>query len=805
MSAMEAYSVAVRVSLINQVSRGLLLMAGQFKMADAQAALFQKRLDGIKRGLAFGAVQTAAGLGIIAAFKPALEQARQFQQEVTKFSMFGMGDQANSQAVKFAKSMNVAGSSYVQNMRLMSEAQGIFRESGKRTLAEQLQGAKIAAPILAKLAFIESGLSPEMREQSHSQDLAMLRFIEARGGANDPRTFAAIADWGFKLSKSSGGVVNWDALRQLTATSGAAGYNLTENAISALEPVIADMGGGRTGSGMRVAFQRLLGTQRGLPVQAVQEFLSLGLWDPSKVELKAGGGIRRFTGAPGDVMRDRTKFATDPVDYYVHDFLPAIAKKYGQGILGDTAEARVQRAAEISMVFGPGTASAVFSQIDKLLPAIQRSLGAQQRQQGIDTSYAAVGKTLGGKQIDFQARWNNLMEQAGEVVLPIAVRGLEALLPLLTRFSNFATAHPRMFGALIDSILGLGVALTASGVIIILGSLGSLFRLVGAVASSEAIFNIGLFASKIPLIGGALGDASVALATLSAPAWGTIAVAGGVILAAGIGLIQFAKTWDSKKSLSQNIKAETKTPLARGLATSVFGFDGPQVVQYWGHIGHQFIIGFRQAFAPLTSVFVGQIKGIAANIQGVFTNLQTWILNKLAAIAKLLHLPPPAGAPGAKPPAKKPAAHAAGHGWTLMGPKDWGHWFGEAAANQIRGPLGIVAAGAAALHVSTAQAKTATDGIIGQHHRVAGADNELVTAVQAAARSIMAAAGAKPVLPPPNGGHTTQVTVPVHLDGHQIAKVVSKHQARALGGVNAGIPRHDPSVTPAAPGAGYTR
>ena len=43
MSAMEAYSVAVRVSLVNQVSRGLLLMAGQFKMADAQALLLDQR------------------------------------------------------------------------------------------------------------------------------------------------------------------------------------------------------------------------------------------------------------------------------------------------------------------------------------------------------------------------------------------------------------------------------------------------------------------------------------------------------------------------------------------------------------------------------------------------------------------------------------------------------------------------------------------------------------------------------------------------------------------------------------------
>lgn len=461
----EAWSVGVRIRLIDNASIGLLGLSRAFAKGNVEAKLLQTRLDSIKKTMLVSGIMVGAGIGLLAMFKPALDEAKKFEQEVTKFSLYGMGDAVNAEAVKFAKGMNIMGSSYTDSMRLMTESQGIFRESGKLTMAQQLEGARIAAPILAKLAFIQSGLSEDQKGMAHTQDLAMLRFIEARGGANDPRVFASIADWGYKLQQSSGGVVDWSNLQQLVATAGAAGFNLSQDAISKLEPVIADLKGGRTGSGMRVAFQRMLGTQRGLPKQAVSEYLTLGLWDPSKVELSSGGGIKRFLGLPGDVLRDRTKFATDPVAFYTENFLPAIARKYGAQILGDTPQAKVERAAEISMVFGPGTSGALFSQIDKLLPAIQRSLEAQNKQLGIDPSYKKTGDTMAGKQVDLLAKFRNLLIQTGQVALPLVVKALEVLLPMLKGLSSWAQAHPNMFGALIRGLITLGVILIVGGIV----------------------------------------------------------------------------------------------------------------------------------------------------------------------------------------------------------------------------------------------------------------------------------------------------------------------------------------------------
>jgi hypothetical protein len=205
----EAYSVGIRIRLLDSFSGGFSGLINHFGRANMEASVLERRITGIQHTLMAGGMLTGAGLGILAMFKPALDQAKQFQNEATKFTMFGMGDAANGEAVKYAKAMNIAGTSSVQAMRMITEAQGVFRESGALSLQEQFVGAKIAAPVLAKLSFIESALSDDKRTSAHAQDLAMLRFIESRGGANDPSKFAAIADWGFKLSKSSGGIVDW--------------------------------------------------------------------------------------------------------------------------------------------------------------------------------------------------------------------------------------------------------------------------------------------------------------------------------------------------------------------------------------------------------------------------------------------------------------------------------------------------------------------------------------------------------------------------------------------------------------------
>jgi len=95
----------------------------------------QLALSGIHRGamLAVGGMAAlGAGMLVLKGLKGPLDAAEQWQKSVANLQLFNMGDVANDQAIKFAKGMNIIGSSYTDNLNMMREAIGTFRDSAER-------------------------------------------------------------------------------------------------------------------------------------------------------------------------------------------------------------------------------------------------------------------------------------------------------------------------------------------------------------------------------------------------------------------------------------------------------------------------------------------------------------------------------------------------------------------------------------------------------------------------------------------------------------------------------------------------
>ncbi|MFC4526421.1 hypothetical protein ACFO5W_07180 [Dyella halodurans] len=465
---------------------------------EADAAKLEGRIKSIHGQLLKGGLMVGAGVGILAAFKTPLDEAKKFQTEVAKFSLYGMGDQVDAQAVKFAKGMNVIGTSATEAMRSLTEAQGVFRESGLSGSAA-LDGAKLAAPVLAKIAFATAGLDGDAKEKMHTQSLAMLRFVEMRGGLKDAATFNGIADAGWKAIRSSGGNVNWEQLRQFMARGGVAAQGLTDQALfGKLEPVIGELKGSGAGTAWMTSYNRLIGGVR-VPNQVAHLLADNGIWDKSKIEWNSQGGIKRFNGKP---LRDIKTLSSDPVEFYEKNILPMYAKL---GIKSQEDKGR-----ENLLIFGR-TGGAMFSLIDRQLATIHRSVDAQSKALGIDASVKQVGGTLGGKEIDFHAKFNNLLLQTGDVILPMAVRALEILNPMLQRMANWMQAHPRMFGLVIQGLIGLAGALIGFGALnIIAGG----FRGLGL--ALKGIGGLTQLATGLTSVAGGLKALGVAAAAFAA-------------------------------------------------------------------------------------------------------------------------------------------------------------------------------------------------------------------------------------------------------------------------------------------------
>jgi hypothetical protein len=406
----DAYKIGITVALTNLIGSELTRISKEFGLAGNSASGF---------GIAMGAAGLAMA-GLTAAMVAGINEARKFQIEVAKFSMFGMGDATNAQAQKFAENMRVVGTSATEAMHLMVEAQGVFRESGLND-ETALRGAKMAAPMLGKIDFIGKTLDGESASKMHSSAQAMLRFIDMQGGLNDPERFNQIANAGFKAIRSSGGNIDWEQYRQFRARGASAAANLTDEALfGEFEPIIQELKGSTAGFALRTAYNRLNGIIR-LPNQAAHELIDVGAWNPNKIVFNSQGGIKSFKGNP---LVDSDLFARDPIAYYEKYILPYYNKR------NLSAEERTR---ENALIFG-STGGNLFNIVERQNAAIHRSTDSYRKALGIDASVDVAKATVDGKLVELTANWATLMKDLGMHWLPLVNDGLGYLNRILGGF-----------------------------------------------------------------------------------------------------------------------------------------------------------------------------------------------------------------------------------------------------------------------------------------------------------------------------------------------------------------------------------
>lgn len=429
-------------------------------------------LNRVKLALA-GALAIGAGVALAASFKAPIDKAMEFEQVVTRFRQFGLGSKLNDDAVAFAKNMNIAGASYTDAMRNMIEAQGVFRESGLAG-PEALRGAKLSAPILSKIDFANRILNPEQTGSRHAAGLDMLRFIEMKGGVNDPRLFNSLADQGYKAIQSSGGNVNWSLYRQFMATGGVAARGLSNDSLfGQMEPVIGELKS-RAGTALMTSFNRMTGITR-VPNQVAHELVNAGLWDGSKIQWNSQGGIKSMTGNP---LKDKELFASSQFDWYQKNVMPMYQAQHL------TAADMARQDALI----GGRTGGMMFSLFRTQAGPIQQSLAAQRKAMGIEESYGAAKNTTAGKFADVQAKFNKLMIQYGLAILPAVNKALTLLLPMMSNLAMWMNKHT----AIVKGV-AVGFAVLAGGLVA-----------AAAVALAMAAGPVALWTAGIGLAGAAV-------------------------------------------------------------------------------------------------------------------------------------------------------------------------------------------------------------------------------------------------------------------------------------------------------------
>jgi len=454
---------------------------------DGRTASIQRQANTYKSegraGLMSAALLMAPGMAIA-------HEAGEYQAMQNKLRILGLNDGAVNELTAYSKAMGVAGSSAKENLRYLLEAQGAFRESGEHSAEEQLKGAKMMAPIMAKMA---ATLKASGKELGEEQERYFLRFVEQAGGTTDPKRAAALTDGLFRAIQSSGGTVDASTYQSFLARAGTSGMKLSARTMFAdFEPLIAELHDS-AGVGLQGAYSRMNGMVKNQA--SARELLRLGLWNKDAVVFNQVGGIKEFKNGANPMGKDAAAtLSSDPVEFYRKYVLPAYQKR---GVTD------VER--ENMVLFGK-SGGALFNLINKQLPTILRSREAYTKTQSLDQAYNTTKDSFFGQSGQMKAAAQDFMVAAGSKggLLESMTGMLKSATGALRGLTNAANAHPtafRFLGTAVLWLIGLRVA-TAGAKLAFGGLLGPVGQLWGLWSKYK---ELGSVAAMFPKVAKAMG------------------------------------------------------------------------------------------------------------------------------------------------------------------------------------------------------------------------------------------------------------------------------------------------------------
>ncbi len=466
--SLEAYSIAVRISLVEGVTRGLALMSRHFKETNAEAAALQARLSSIGKMAAVGGALLGAGFLGLASLKGPLEEAKLYQVELGRFASLGFGSKINAQADSYAQGMRTIGTSTRDNLTLVSDAMAVFKN---------LDDAKMAAPILARMKFgNEVMFGGERGKANEGKFMDLLKVIEFRGGLSSPAEFERQANYAQKVISGSRGRVDATAMLQALKTGGVAlSRRANEQFYLGGEPLIQEFGGSRYGTAAMSIYQNLVQSRGTETAQA--ELFRLGLLDPSKVEFNKLGKLKKAL--PGAFKGSSILENQGELALLQQVLLPAFASK---GITDPEAVTR-----ELGMILGNRTGSSLMSRIYQQQGILQKQSTANRNAYGINQLAGAAAKSAAGQELDLEKKEADLKLKIGQLILPLYVQGLQLAASVLTKINAMPPIFLKIgvYGLVLISTLSIlsGSLLLITSGVRLLSMAFSISRIPGALSA----------------------------------------------------------------------------------------------------------------------------------------------------------------------------------------------------------------------------------------------------------------------------------------------------------------------------------
>lgn len=455
-----------------------------------------------------GVAAMSTGHHLVGAVAPTIEAAKDYQQQVAQFRALGIGDAQLADAEKFARGMNVMGTSATDNLKLLKETYSVLRDMHE---SEQV------TPYLARMKFgIETVMAQRGQGSGHgeaaeSMFMDLLKVAELRGAAKDPEKLKRVLDFATQAYVSSGGLVKPEDMLNMIKTGGVAAKQLDDTSFFfGLLHTMQEMGGHRAGTGLATAYQNWAAGRS--TQQSAEELADLGLLNKDSVRYGKTGHITKLK---PDALKDADLYRANPFEYLMTRVIPKINPA---GTLNDQ-----QVVSKINALFSGRKGGDLFASLYLERANIAKQLAAAPHAYGVDALYGEAKGTAAGGEAELLAKRADLYRELGTQALPIYVSALGYLVRVLRTLNTFAQAHPT---------LAKGILITAGAVGVLLTGVGGLLVAVGGILGPLAFVRY-----TFALMGGAGTVAATVLRVLSTILIGPLATAlrlvGTVILFVG--------------------------------------------------------------------------------------------------------------------------------------------------------------------------------------------------------------------------------------------------------------------------------
>lgn len=487
----EAYKVAVRISLISDVARGLVNISRHLGHAHGQAANLNKELSKINGLLLKGGALMAAGGFGLGMVKSTLGPAKEYTHQLQLMNAAGMkhaeivkATSAAWDATKIAPT-----SSVMENLASIRELRMVFGDT-----KHAIENVATVQKIQGVLATVRGD------EGARSEAYELAKALEMKGAVRDPSEFNREADMITKAIVASGGKINaTDFLGAFKyGRAATAGWN-NDFTYTILPTLMQEMksvrgsgaGAGGPGNALMSAYAEVVGgviTQR-----ALGTWQKLGLMDPSKVVWSRDGHVKGV--APGGIKGSEL-FQHNPYEYAQKIILPAL--------LSHGYTTPEQQRQVLQYLFPNRTAGFAMTQFVTQGWKFERDQNLIREAHGIDAYNQLLKNDPVMAEKALHAQWQSMLAIIGYQIMPTLVRWTLKLIGVLQSVANWVREHPKLVKVLMWALIGLSAALMFGGAVMMLSAAFRALGLVMAFSGAGGAGGIAALAGGFATLAGVL-------------------------------------------------------------------------------------------------------------------------------------------------------------------------------------------------------------------------------------------------------------------------------------------------------------